>query len=72
MYDSKTYKPPPEVFAERRKRVSDWEAGMLSIGTFDTIQGFCRHMNNVRQPSKLVNGASYHMFKDGIRPVRCA
>lgn len=57
------------MFEERRKHVGDWEASMLPVGTFDTIQSFCRHMNNIRQPSKLVNGASYHMFKDGIRPV---
>lgn len=67
-YDSKSYKPSPEVFAERRARMGDWEAGMLPVGTFDTIQSFCRHMNNIRPPSKLFSG-NYHMFKDNIRPV---
>ncbi|BEJ15823.1 hypothetical protein CspHIS471_0504280 [Cutaneotrichosporon sp. HIS471] len=67
-YDSKSYKPSPEVFAERRARLGEWEAGMLPVGTFDTIQSFWRHLNNIRQPSKLVNNGNYHMFKDNIRP----
>ncbi|GMK55314.1 hypothetical protein CspeluHIS016_0203700 [Cutaneotrichosporon spelunceum] len=67
-YDSKSYKPSPEVFAERRSRLGEWEASKLPVGTFDTIQGFWRHLNNIRQPSKLVNYGNYHMFKDNIRP----
>lgn len=71
-YDSRTYKPSPEVLAERRARLGDWEANMLPVGTFDTIQSFWRHMNNICQPSKLVNNGNYHMFKDKIRPVSCS
>lgn len=67
-YDSKTYKPDtPAVPADGQ--LSPWEASLLKIGTFDTVEGFARHKNNIRLPSTIQKGANYHMFKHGIRPV---
>ncbi|KLT46518.1 translation initiation factor eIF4e [Cutaneotrichosporon oleaginosum] len=67
-YDSRTYKPPPDVLEERCQRMTEWEASMMPVGSFDTIQSFWRLMNNIRQPSKLTNCGNYHMFKKNIRP----
>lgn len=49
--------------------LNEWEASLLTVGTFDTIEGFCRHVNNIRMPSAIAKHANYHLFKDGIRPV---
>jgi translation initiation factor 4E len=68
-YDSKTYKPEtPAVNGD--DQAHSWEASLLTVGTIDTVEGFARHMNNVRLPSSLAKGANYHLFKDDIRPVR--
>lgn len=49
--------------------MSIWEASLLTVGAFDTVQAFARLMNNIREPGRLNKGANYHLFKDGIRPV---
>lgn len=66
-YDSKTYKPDPAK--KKADLLNPWEASLLHVGTFDTVEGFARHMNNVRLPSGLGKGANYHLFKDGIKPL---
>ena len=33
------------------------------------VEGFARHLNNVRLPSQLARNSNYHLFKNGIRPV---
>lgn len=66
-YDSKTYKP--DAVKKKADLLNPWEASLLHVGTFDTVEGFARHMNNVRLPSGLVKGANYHLFKDGIKPL---
>lgn len=48
-----------------------WEASLLTVGEFNTVQSFARLMNNIRTPARLAKGANYHLFKDGIRPVCC-
>lgn len=67
-YDSKTYKPDP---AKKKTDglLNAWEASLLHVGVFDTVEGFARHMNNIRLPSGLSKGANYHLFKDGIKPL---
>ncbi|KJE04207.1 translation initiation factor 4E [Cryptococcus gattii NT-10] len=70
-YDSKTYKPDPSLIAPRQgdKILADYEMTLLTVGKFDTVEGFARHFNNVRLPSQLTPSSNYHLFKDGIRPM---
>lgn len=58
-----------------------YKSNMVDLGTFNTVEGFWRHMNNIRKPSEIFtcseNGRrkfpdriieGYAMFKKGIRP----
>ncbi|KAL7421151.1 hypothetical protein Q5752_004036 [Cryptotrichosporon argae] len=66
-YDSKTYKPEPKEGKEGV--LADYELSLLTVGKFDTVEGFARHMNNLRLPSALAKGSNYHLFKTPIRPM---
>ncbi|OXG94881.1 translation initiation factor 4E [Cryptococcus neoformans A2-102-5] len=70
-YDSKTYKPDPSLIAPKQgdKILADYEMTLLTVGKFDTVEGFARHFNNVRLPSQLTPSSNYHLFKNGIRPM---
>ncbi|WVW79569.1 hypothetical protein I302_101538 [Kwoniella bestiolae CBS 10118] len=70
-FDSKTYKPDPTAIAPKDggKALTDYELTLLTVGKFDTVEGFARHLNNVRLPSLLNKNSNYHMFKNGIRPM---
>ncbi|KAL1407508.1 hypothetical protein Q8F55_006941 [Vanrija albida] len=68
-YDSKTYKPDSATAPKPGEFLDEWEATLLNVGTFDSVEGFARLMNNIRLPGKLPKGANYHLFKDGIRPL---
>lgn len=47
----------------------DYEAGLTTIGEFDTVESFCRYFNWLKPPSKLDRNSNYHMFKSGIKPM---
>ncbi|THU85300.1 translation initiation factor eIF4e [Dendrothele bispora CBS 962.96] len=48
---------------------TDYEAGLTVIGTFDTVEAFCRYFNWLKPPSKLDRNSNYHLFKSGIKPM---
>ncbi|WWC63818.1 uncharacterized protein I303_106423 [Kwoniella dejecticola CBS 10117] len=70
-FDSKTYKPDPSILAQKEtgKALTEYEMTLLTVGKFDTVEGFARHLNNIRLPSLLNKNSNYHMFKNGIRPM---
>lgn len=46
-----------------------YEAGLSTIGTFTTVQSFCRLFNWTKRPSKMGLNENLHLFKDGIMPM---
>ncbi|OCF40601.1 hypothetical protein I317_05611 [Kwoniella heveanensis CBS 569] len=70
-FDSKTYKPDTSAMQKKEggSALSEYEMSLLTVGKFDTVEGFARHLNNIRLPSLLNKNSNYHMFKNGIRPM---
>ncbi|WVF65353.1 hypothetical protein IAT40_000079 [Kwoniella sp. CBS 6097] len=70
-FDSKTYKPDTSTMQKKEggSALSEYEMSLLTVGRFDTVEGFARHLNNIRLPSLLNKNSNYHMFKNGIRPM---
>lgn len=70
-YDSKNYKPDPGLATPREGEpfLGDYELSLVTVGNFDTVEGFARHLNNIRLPSQLTRNSNYHLFKNGIRPM---
>eukprot|EP00252_Welwitschia_mirabilis_P018251 TRINITY_DN4055_c0_g1_i2.p1 TRINITY_DN4055_c0_g1~~TRINITY_DN4055_c0_g1_i2.p1 ORF type:complete len:198 (-),score=30.83 TRINITY_DN4055_c0_g1_i2:141-734(-) len=54
--------------AKSRNAGAAWGSSMRKIYTFNTVEDFWNLYNNLFLPSKLPNGADFHMFKDGIEP----
>jgi len=46
-----------------------YEAGLTTVGDFDTVESYCRYFNWLRPPSKLERNSNYHLFKSGIKPM---
>ncbi|EIW65768.1 hypothetical protein TREMEDRAFT_70424 [Tremella mesenterica DSM 1558] len=69
-YDSKTYKPDTSLAVPKEGDtfLNDYEKTLLTVGKFETVEGFCRYMNNIKLPNSLAKGSNYHLFKQGIRP----
>lgn len=47
----------------------DYEANLTLIGSFSTVESFCRYFNWLKPPSKLEKNSNYHLFKSGIKPM---
>ena len=47
----------------------EYEAGLMVVGDFDTVESFCRYFNWLKPPSKLEKNSNYHLFKKGIKPM---
>jgi len=47
----------------------EYEAGLTTIGDFNTVEDFCRYFNWLKPPSQLERNSNYHLFKDGIKPM---
>ncbi|CAG8614563.1 8425_t:CDS:2 [Paraglomus brasilianum] len=46
-----------------------YEQNLQTIGTFNTVQTFCRYFNWVKKPSHLDVNTNFHIFKDKIKPM---
>ncbi|KAI0052029.1 translation initiation factor eIF4e [Auriscalpium vulgare] len=46
-----------------------YEAGLTTVGEFDTVESYCRYFNWLKPPSKLERNSNYHLFKSGIKPM---
>ena len=43
-----------------------YEAGLTTVGEFETVESYCRYFNWLKPPSKLERNSNYHLFKSGI------
>ncbi|KAI4525059.1 translation initiation factor eIF 4e-like domain-containing protein [Schizophyllum commune] len=48
---------------------TDYEAGLTVVGSFATVEEFCRYFNWLKPPSHLERNSNYHLFKSGIKPM---
>ena len=46
-----------------------YEAGLTTVGEFDTVESYCRYFNWLKPPAKLERNSNYHLFKSGIKPM---
>ena len=46
-----------------------YEAGLMTVGDFDTVESYCWYFNWLKPPSKLEHNSNYHLFKSGIKPM---
>ncbi|CAG8732010.1 1883_t:CDS:2, partial [Acaulospora morrowiae] len=46
-----------------------YEENLQTIGTFNTVETFCRYFNWVKKPSQLELNTNFHIFKDKIMPM---
>ncbi|KAG8985788.1 hypothetical protein FRB94_004580 [Tulasnella sp. JGI-2019a] len=61
--ESSPYMAPPNT------ATGEYEAGLTTIGDFNTVEDFCRYFNWLKPPSQLERNSNYHLFKDGIKPM---
>ncbi|KAJ3805171.1 hypothetical protein F5876DRAFT_91611 [Lentinula aff. lateritia] len=47
----------------------DYEANLTVIGSFTTVEQFCRYFNSLKPPSLLERNSNYHLFKSPIKPM---
>ncbi|KAJ4469980.1 hypothetical protein C8J55DRAFT_523180 [Lentinula edodes] len=47
----------------------DYEANLTVIGSFTTVEQFCRYFTWLKPPSLLERNSSYHLFKSPIKPM---
>lgn len=45
-----------------------WSSNVAEIMTFGSVEDFWGLWNHLVPPSKLQNGANYHLFKEGVTP----
>ena len=48
---------------------SSWEANLRTIGSYATVESFLGCFSKLHRPSQLDRHSSYHLFKDGIKPM---
>ncbi len=46
-----------------------YEAGLMTVGEFDTVVSYCLYFNWFKLPSKLECNSNCHLFKSGIQPM---
>lgn len=46
-----------------------YQAALQTIGTFQTVEHFCRYFNWTIRPSQMELHSSVQLFKDGIKPM---
>ncbi|SPO45239.1 related to CDC33 - translation initiation factor eIF4E [Moesziomyces antarcticus] len=48
---------------------SSWEASLRTIGTYAAVETMLGCFSKLHRPSQLERHTSYHLFKDGIKPM---
>lgn len=56
--------PPTPTFSS-----TSWEANLRTIGSYSTVETFFGCFAKLHRPSQLERHSSYHLFKDGIKPM---
>jgi len=46
-----------------------WEDALLPVKDFDTVEGFWWSFREIKIPTQMDVGASYHCFKDAVKPM---
>ena len=49
--------------------IRPYEAGLTTVGDFDTVQSYCNYFNWLNPPSKLERNSNRYLFKPGIKPM---
>jgi translation initiation factor 4E len=49
---------------------STYEAGLTTVGEFETVKSYCRYFNWLKPPSELEHNSNYDLIKSGIKPMR--
>ncbi|KAJ7595899.1 translation initiation factor eIF 4e-like domain-containing protein [Mycena floridula] len=69
-HDTKSAKPGPFTpLTPSPSESIDYEAGLTVVGSFATVESFCRYFNWLKPPSQLEKNSNYHLFKSGIKPM---
>ncbi|KAJ1026946.1 hypothetical protein NDA16_002239 [Ustilago loliicola] len=63
--------PSPSVPAPPTPTLSSssWEANLRTIGAYAAVETFLGCFAKLHRPSQLERHSSYHLFKDGIKPM---
>eukprot|EP00005_Dracoamoeba_jomungandri_P002662 CAMPEP_0174259858 /NCGR_PEP_ID=MMETSP0439-20130205/8627_1 /TAXON_ID=0 /ORGANISM="Stereomyxa ramosa, Strain Chinc5" /LENGTH=291 /DNA_ID=CAMNT_0015343925 /DNA_START=126 /DNA_END=1001 /DNA_ORIENTATION=+ len=56
-------------YVGRNKSLDEYEAALRELGTVVSVQDFWCWYNNLPSVTKVKAGTSYHLMKNGIRPV---
>ncbi|CAG8538432.1 4751_t:CDS:10 [Diversispora eburnea] len=64
-YDSKPAMTP----GPKTPTGKTYEENLQTIGSFKSVQTFCRYFNWVKKPSQLDSNTNFHIFKDKIKPM---
>ncbi|CAG8481968.1 5160_t:CDS:2 [Ambispora leptoticha] len=65
-YDSKPVMTPGPKTPTLK---NSYEENLQKIGTFNTVETFCRYFNWVKKPSQLELNTNFHIFKNKIKPM---
>ncbi|SPC65850.1 related to CDC33 - translation initiation factor eIF4E [Ustilago sp. UG-2017b] len=63
--------PSPSLPAPPKPTLSSssWEANLRTIGAYASVESFLGCFAKLHRPSQLERHSSYHLFKDGIKPM---
>ncbi|KAJ1018458.1 hypothetical protein NDA18_006610 [Ustilago nuda] len=63
--------PSPSLPAPPKATLSSssWEANLRTIGAYASVESFLGCFAKLHRPSQLERHSSYHLFKDGIKPM---
>jgi len=52
-----------------KRSPSDFESGMVKLGSFDSVEDFWRHYVHMQKPSLLPVDTNYYLFRDNFFPA---
>jgi translation initiation factor 4E len=53
----------------QREGGGSWFENLAQVAIFNTVEDFWAVMNHIRSAHDLENGANYHFFKEGVKPM---
>ncbi|CBQ73469.1 related to CDC33-translation initiation factor eIF4E [Sporisorium reilianum SRZ2] len=68
-FDSRSTTPQTPSTPSTPLATSTYEANLRTIGTFSHVPTFLACFSTLHRPSQLERHTSYHVFKDGIKPM---
>merc|ERR1719367_1860329 len=52
-----------------KRMTNNWEQDQREIASFQSVEDFWAVINHIKEPSLLVNGCDYSVFRTGIKPM---